>query len=99
MNEQQLHQKLRSTGLAGIGELDESACDPFIFIEGGSLVEAVTFLRDDPETRMEMCHNVTATEREASIEMAYHFCSYAHHHSLTLKVALPKPEGDSLANW
>ena len=98
MNEQQLHKKLRATGLAGIGELDESACDPFVVVEGDSLVGVCTFLRDDSETRMEMCHNVTATEREGSIEMAYHLCSYEHHHSLTLKVVLPKPEGD-LTDW
>jgi NADH-quinone oxidoreductase subunit C len=98
MNEQQLHDKLRSTGIAGLADLDTSACDPFVVVEAGSIVEVLTFLRDDPETAMEMLHNLTAVQREASFEVVYHLCSYARHHSLTLKVIVQQPEG-SAADW
>ena len=93
MNEQQLHDKLRSSGIAGIGDLDTSAKDPFVVVEAGSLVDVLTFLRDDTETCMEMLHNVTVVQRGAGFEVVYHVCSIARHHALTLKVALPRPEG------
>ena len=94
MNEQQLHEKLRTAGIAGVGDLVETTCDPYVVVEADALVPALTFLRDDPETTMEMMHNVTAVQRDDAIDVAYHVCSYTRHHSLTLKVVLPKPEGD-----
>ena len=98
MNEQQLHDKLKSSGMAGFGDLDTSACDPFLVVEAGAIVEVMTFLRDDSETAMEMLHNLTAVQRTDSFEIVYHLCSYARHHSLTLKVILPQPEG-AAADW
>ncbi len=98
MNEQQLHDKLRAAGIAGIGDLDTAACDPFIVVEGGSLLEVMQLLRDDSETAMEVLHNVTAVQRESSFEVVYHLCSYLRHHSLTLKVVVPCPEGAG-ADW
>jgi hypothetical protein len=48
---------------------------------------------------MEMLHNLTALERPDGIEVVYHVCSLAKHHSLTLKVKLPRPEGGNHDNW
>ncbi|MCB9897853.1 MAG: NADH-quinone oxidoreductase subunit C [Planctomycetes bacterium] len=93
MNETKLHSRLREACPSGVGDLDTSAKDPFVVVEAAALVEAMVFLRDDPACAMEMLHLVTATEREAAIEVAYHLCSYTHHHSLTLKVVCPRPEG------
>ena len=94
MNEKQLHEKLKDSGIAGIGELDEEALDPTVHVEGDALVETLTFLRDDPECAMEMLHLVTAIERADSMEVAYHVCSLSRHHSLTLKTSVARPEGD-----
>jgi len=99
MNEQALHATLRAAGIGGIGELDTSAKDPFVVVDAEALVAALTFLRDDADCAMEMLHLVTATEREASIELAYHLCSYQHHHSLTVKVICPRPEGGTHDTW
>lgn len=98
MNEQELHKKLRSAGIAGIGDLDTSACDPFVVVDAAGLVGALTFLRDDAECAMEMLHNVTAVQREAAFEVVYHLCSYSRHHSLTVKVIEAQPE-DNPKDW
>jgi NADH-quinone oxidoreductase subunit C len=86
MNESELHQRLTAAGIAGVGVLDETARDPFVVVEAEALVPALTFLRDDPDCRMEMLHNLTAVERPECMELVYHVCSLAHHHALTLKV-------------
>lgn len=99
MKEQEIHARLAGSGLAGIGPLDTSARDPFVTVEAGALVAALTFLRDDPECRMEMLHNVTAVERAAAMEVVYHLCSLSRHHSLTVKVSLPRPEGGNHDTW
>jgi len=99
MNEQGLHGRLASSGIAGIGALDSSARDPFVVLESAALVPALTFLRDQPDTRMEVLHNVTAVERPDAMELVYHLCSLTHHHSLTLKVKVPRPEGGNHDNW
>jgi NADH-quinone oxidoreductase subunit C len=94
MNEKQLHDKLKSSGIAGVGELDEATVDPFVVVETDAIVEVATFLRDDPDCAMEMLHLVTATERADCIEIAYHLCSMSRHHSLTVKTSVARPEGD-----
>jgi len=98
MNERQLHEKLLSTGISGIGELDTSTCDPFVVVDAGGLVDALTCLRDDSECAVEMLHNVTVVQREAAFEVVYHLCSYSQHHSLTVKVVQAVPE-DSEPGW
>jgi NADH-quinone oxidoreductase subunit C len=92
MNASELHAALGSA-VDGVGGLDESARDPFVVVEAEAIVPALTFLRDDEASRMEMLHNVTAVEREESLEVVYHVCSYEHHHSLTLKVVFERPDG------
>ncbi|HEX5009637.1 MAG TPA: NADH-quinone oxidoreductase subunit C [Planctomycetota bacterium] len=99
MNEATLHARLAGSGVAGIGALDTSAKDPFVVVEADTLLAALAFLRDDPQCRMEMLHNVTAVERPEAMEVVYHVCSLTHHHSLTVKVRVPRPEGGTHASW
>ncbi|HTE04736.1 MAG TPA: NADH-quinone oxidoreductase subunit C, partial [Planctomycetota bacterium] len=90
---------LLASGLSGIGSLDTSAKDPFVVLDAASIVGALTFLRDDHDCRMEMLHNLTAVERPDAIELVYHVCSLARHHSLTLKLKCPRPEGGTHDTW
>jgi NADH-quinone oxidoreductase subunit C len=99
MSEGELHHRLSASGIAGVGTLDETARDPFVVVEADALVAALTFLRDDPDCRMEMLHNVTAIERPECMEIVYHVCSLAHHHTLVLKVRCPRPEGGNHDTW
>ena len=99
MNETQIHERLSSSGIDGVGELDSSASDPFFTVDVEAIVPVLTFLRDDPECTMEMLNLVTAIERETSIEVAYHLSSLTRHHTATVKVILPRPEGGNDENW
>jgi len=97
MNETAIHQRLLEAGIAGVGDLDDSSADPTVCLESNALVETLTWLRDDPECTMEMLHLVTAVERDDRIDMVYHLCSLAKHHSITLRVELPR--GDESGDW
>jgi NADH-quinone oxidoreductase subunit C len=99
MDERALHARLTASGVPGVGELDTSARDPFVTVDVDAIVPVLTFLRDDPECGMEMLHCVTAVERPEAMEVVYHVNSLAHHHSLTLKVSVPRPEGAGHDDW
>ena len=47
VNEQDIHARLTAS-CKGVGELDESAQDPFVVVEADAIVDVLTFLRDDP---------------------------------------------------
>jgi NADH-quinone oxidoreductase subunit C len=99
MDEAALHARLAASGIPGIGALDRSVKDPFVVVEAGSIVPALTWLRDQPDTRLEMLHNLTAVERPEAMEVVYHVCSLTHHHALVLKVRVPRPEGGNHDTW
>jgi NADH-quinone oxidoreductase subunit C len=99
VNEKDLYARLTSAGPKGVGELDETAQDPFVVVEADAVVDVLTFLRDDPDCAMEMLHLVTGTERTDRMEVVYHVSSLSHHHTLTLKVLCPRPEGGNHDNW
>jgi NADH-quinone oxidoreductase subunit C len=99
MNAQELHARLLASGLSGISALDTSAKDPFVVVDAGTIVAVLTYLRDDPACRMEMLHNLTAVERPEAMELVYHVCSLARHHSLTVKLRVPRPEGGTHDTW
>lgn len=99
MDEQALHARLAASGIPGIGALDSTVRDPFVLVEAGAIVPALTWLRDDPDCRLEMLHNLTAVERPDAIEVVYHVCSLAHHHAFVLKVRCPRPAGGTHENW
>ena len=98
LNESEIHARLKAA-VPATGELDTASRDPFVNLPVEALRDALAFLRDDPACSMEMLHLVTATEREAAMEVAYHVSSLSRHHTLTLKVVLPRPEGGGHANW
>ncbi|MGQ0552307.1 MAG: NADH-quinone oxidoreductase subunit C [Planctomycetota bacterium] len=99
MNAEELHRRLGASGLQGIGALEAAGKDPVVRVELQALVKAVSFLRDDPQCRMEMLHCVTAVERPEAMEIVYHLCSLEKHHSLTLKVTCPRPSGGTHDTW
>ena len=93
MNESEIHAKLKASGVAGVGELVADAKDPVIVLEADALVDALTFLRDDDDCRMEMLHCVSAVMREERFELWYHLNSLTRRHSISLRVDVTKPEG------
>ncbi len=83
--------------------------EPFVKVPAGRIVEAATFLRDDPALAMDYlaCLSGVDFPDRKEIEVVYHLASLAHRHRLTVKAVLPreKPEIATLekvwpaANW
>ena len=94
MNESAIHQSLLAAGIAGVGDLDESSKDPTIEVAAEALVATMTWLRDDAGCAMEMLHLVTAIEREDRMDLVYHLSSLAKHHSITVRLSVPRPDSD-----
>ena len=90
MEAEAIQARLAELGIEG--ELGTEGHDATLTVTADGLLAAMTALRDDDACAMEMLHNVTAVEREDGLELYYHVCSYRHHHSLVVRVALPRPE-------
>ncbi len=57
-----------------------------------ALVEACRFLRDDPRTSFEQCHDLTAVDWVDHFEVVIHLFSLARKHGMCLKVRTPSRE-------
>jgi NADH-quinone oxidoreductase subunit C len=54
--------------------------------------DAARFLRDDPRTRFEQCHDLTAIDWIDAFEVVIHCYSFAKRHSICLKTRTPSRE-------
>jgi NADH-quinone oxidoreductase subunit C len=83
--------------------------DPWIEVAPAAIVDACTFLRDEPSLAFDYCNSVTAVdyfepdEKKAAkvtwqphLEVVYHLFSMKHKHSLVLKAMLPRWQGPGL---
>ncbi|MBC7856832.1 MAG: NADH-quinone oxidoreductase subunit C [Pirellulaceae bacterium] len=83
------------------------AIDPWIEVKPESLVEVCTFLRDDPDLKLEFLNCITVVDwletdpKKAAkvtfqphLELVYHMSSISKKHSLVLKIMLPRWKND-----
>lgn len=61
-------------------------------VAADSLVEVCRFLRDDPRTKFEQCHDVTAIDWVDHFEVAIHIYSLSKKHACCVKVKTPSRE-------
>jgi NADH-quinone oxidoreductase subunit C len=86
---------------------NSQAIDPWIEVKAESLVEVCTFLRDDPELKLEFLNCITVVDWleidpkkaakatfEPHLELVYHMSSISKKHSLVLKIMLPRWKND-----
>lgn len=67
--------------------------NPTFLVPKEDLLEVCTFLRDDPEFRMDYLSFVSAVDRPPdSLEVVYHLFSTEHRHNLLLKVVVPRED-------
>ena len=98
MNETEIFARIRGAGLRGVGDFQEGAKDPALFVAPENLLGVLRFLRHDDDCAMDMLHNLSAVERVDAMEVWYHLCSLEKHHSFTLYTSVPKPEGEELTD-
>jgi NADH-quinone oxidoreductase subunit C len=87
-----IHQRLTARFEAGVGDCDLQAKDPSIRIEPAAIVDVCRFLHDEPDLRFDALSNESGVDYKAKgvIEVVYHLYSYAHRHTLVLKVDAPR---------
>ncbi len=87
-----IHQRLTARFEAGVGDCDLQAKDPSIRIEPAAIGDVCRFLHDEPDLRFDALSNESGVDYKAKgvIEVVYHLYSYAHRHTLVLKVDAPR---------
>jgi NADH-quinone oxidoreductase subunit C len=81
--------------------------DPFVVVDPANLVEVCRFLRDDPQLNFNILCNISGVDYleidpkkapkagfEPHMEVVYHLQSFTHKHRFTVKVILPRWQGD-----
>lgn len=99
--------RLQSEFEAGITGSNLDAIDHWVEVAPESLVEVMTFLRDDPSYLFDMLNCITVVDYcepdpkkakkvkwEPHLELVYHLSSIQLKHTLVIKVMLPRWKGD-----
>ena len=75
-----------------VGDFKADALEPYLTVEGSSIVEVCRFLRDNAGLDFQVLSDLTALDwpKEEKIQVVYHLFSYAHNHQVVLKVDLPR---------
>ncbi len=89
-------------------EVTDDARHGHVRVSQDAWVAVATFLRDDPRTRFEMCHDVTAVDWIEHFDVVVHLYSLAKKHKVALKTKTPSRDDASCpsltgvwpaANW
>lgn len=72
----------------------EDVADPYLRVDSQAIVEAGSFLRDEPGLKFEILSDLTGVDlpKENKIQVVYHLYSYSQRHQIVLKVDLPREE-------
>jgi NADH-quinone oxidoreductase subunit C len=75
-----------------VSNLKADVPEPYLAVEGSSIVEVCRFLRDGAGVDFQVLSDLTALDwpKEEKIQVVYHLFSYAHNHQIVLKVDLPR---------
>jgi NADH-quinone oxidoreductase subunit C len=75
-----------------VGNFKADALEPYLTVQGSSIVEVCRFLRDRAGLDFQVLSDLTALDwpKEEKIQIVYHLFSYAHNHQVVLKVDLPR---------
>lgn len=107
MNSQEIAALLSEKFGEKIVEATPDGLNPFSVVDGGSLLEVCTFVRNDQRLGMDHLELLGGVDYKDRIEVVYVLYSIRHHHRYTLKCRLPREEPHvptveglwSVANW
>jgi NADH-quinone oxidoreductase subunit C len=75
-----------------VSEFKGEVLEPYLSVDGASIVEVCRFLRDSGGLNFEVLSDLTAVDwpKEEKIQVVFHLFSYAKNHQIVLKVDLPR---------
>jgi NADH-quinone oxidoreductase subunit C len=107
MNAQEIAALLSDRFGEKILESTPDSMNPFSVVDGASILEVSTFVRNDDRLVMDHLELLGGADYKDRIEVVYVLYSMKHHHRYTLKCRLPREEPHlatveslwSVANW
>ena len=92
MNAQEIYAALEQQFPGKVSDLKAEVFEPYLTVDGSSIVEVCRFLRDRSGMDFEVLSDLTALDwpKEEKIQVVYHLFSYGHNHQIVLKVDLPR---------
>jgi len=75
-----------------VSEFKGEVLEPYLSVDGASIVEVCRFLRDTRGLNFEVLSDLTALDwpKEEKIQVVYHLFSYSQNHQIVLKADLPR---------
>ncbi|MEK6606203.1 MAG: NADH-quinone oxidoreductase subunit C [Myxococcota bacterium] len=70
----------------------EGVKDAFCKAAAARIVEIMTFLRDDPQSRFDFLQSLSGVDNKEVLTTVYHLWSYPHRHSFVVKCDVPRDE-------
>jgi NADH-quinone oxidoreductase subunit C len=92
MNTQEIGALLKERFGDKVQEVHEDVRHGHVRLAPDALVEACRWLRDDPRTKFEQCHDVTAIDWIDHFEVVVHLYSLSRKHACCVKVKTPSRE-------
>jgi len=92
MHAQEIYASLEQQFPGKVSDLKAEVLEPYLTVDGASIVEICRFLRDRSGMDFEVLSDLTALDwpKEEKIQVVYHLFSYTHNHQIVLKVDLPR---------
>ena len=88
MNSAEIVDLLRKSFGGKIGDFDDTAGDPFVYVQPDAIEEVCRFLKHDDTLAFDALSNLSGVDypKTNAIQVVYHLYSYRYRHMLVLKV-------------
>jgi hypothetical protein len=88
MNSAEIVDRLRARFGDKIGDFDDKAGDPFVYVKADAIDEVCGYLENDEALGFDALSNLSGVDypKTSAIQVVYHLYSYRHRHMIVLKV-------------
>jgi NADH-quinone oxidoreductase subunit C len=92
MDAKDIYARLERQFPGKVGDFKGEVKEPYLTVDGPSIVEVCRFLRDEAGLKFEVLSDLTALDwpKEEKLQVVYHLFSYSQNHQIVLKVDLPR---------
>ena len=92
MDAKDIYARLERQFSGKVGDFKGEVKEPYLTVDGPSIVEVCRFLRDDANLQFAVLSDLTALDwpKEEKLQVVYHLFSYSENHQIVLKVDLPR---------